>query len=96
MFEIRTNIIGTWKLIACDMEYQDSGVRELYFKGRPASSYAVFTPEGRMVVLLVGGDHEPRTKRRKTGSTVPHDDCLHGTLLLQGRPVHNRSGRIVE
>jgi len=59
MADSRTELDGIWKVVACDMEYQDSGAREPYFSAMPPSGYLILTPEGRMMVLLVGGHREP-------------------------------------
>jgi Lipocalin-like domain len=84
MCEIRTNIIGAWKLIACEMEYQDSGQREPYFKGKSASGYAVFTAEGRMVVLLVGGDREPGKSAEKQAALLRTMIAYTGRYRFEG------------
>jgi hypothetical protein len=63
MADSHTELLGIWKLVACDvacdMEYQDSGAREPYFSAAPPSGYLILTPEGRMMGLIVGGDREP-------------------------------------
>ena len=59
MADSHTELIGIWKLVACDMEYQNSGAREPYFSAAPPSGYLILTPEGRMMGLVVGGDREP-------------------------------------
>ena len=59
MSDIHTKLIGTWKLVALDMEYQDSGAREPYFGAAPPSGYLILTPEGRMMAVIVGGEREP-------------------------------------
>jgi hypothetical protein len=35
MADSHTELLGIWKLVACDMEYQDSGAREPYSVQRP-------------------------------------------------------------
>jgi hypothetical protein len=52
----RAALVGVWRLLACDTEYQDSGTREPYFGPARPAGYIAFTPEGRMLALLVGGD----------------------------------------
>lgn len=69
-----TGLIGIWKLIECDVEYQDSGAREPYFNAAPPSGYAIFTPEGRMMVLLVSGDRVP-------GQTEEKQAALFRTMI---------------
>ena len=56
------------------MEYQDSGASEPYFSAAPPSGYHILTPEGRMMVLLVGGDREP-------GQTDKKQAILYHTMV---------------
>jgi hypothetical protein len=74
MSDSRTKLIGTWKLITCDMEYQDSGAREPYFGAAPPSGYLILTPEGRMIALLVSGE-------RKPGQTDEQQAALFRTMI---------------
>ncbi len=59
MSESHTKLIGTWKLLVSDIEYQESGAREPYFGVGTPSGYLILTPEGRMMVLLASGERHP-------------------------------------
>ena len=69
-----TELLGIWKLGACDMEYQDSGAREPYFSAAPPSGYLILTSEGGMMGLVVGGDREP-------GQTDTQQAALFRTMV---------------
>jgi hypothetical protein len=74
MSDGHTKLIGTWKLIACDIEHQDSGAREPYFGAAPPSGYLILTPEGRMMALLVSGGRGP-------GQTDEKQAALFRTMI---------------
>src|SRR5919108_671417 len=74
MTDSHTELLGIWKLVACDMEYQASGAREPYFSAAPPSGYLILTPEGRMMGLIVGGDREP-------GQTDAQQAALFRTMV---------------
>jgi uncharacterized protein YifE (UPF0438 family) len=74
MPDIHTKLIGTWKLVTCDMEYKDSGAREPYFGAAPPCGYLILTREGRMIVLLVSGEREP-------GQTDEQQAALFRTMM---------------
>ena len=58
MFETRAKLVGTWKLISFDIEYQESGKRQTLFGANPRG-YAIFTPEGRMMALITSAGRKP-------------------------------------
>jgi hypothetical protein len=49
----RDKIIGIWKLVSWEKEIIATGQRSL-FLGKEPSGYLIFTPEGRMMVLIKG------------------------------------------
>jgi hypothetical protein len=42
-------LIGIWKLLACDVVDQASGARAPFYGATPPSGYLILTPEGRMM-----------------------------------------------
>src|SRR5262245_37206063 len=57
----RASLLGTWKLVAFEAEFQDTGERRLVF-GKNPTGYLIFTPEGRMMTVLEGeGRKAPNT-----------------------------------
>jgi hypothetical protein len=47
----RSRIIGTWKIVSFDIEFQDSGERRAIY-GKSPKGYIIFTPEGRTMSYL--------------------------------------------
>jgi hypothetical protein len=74
MVDEDTGPIGTWSLLSCDTEYQDTGAREAYFGAAPPKGYLILTPQGRMTALLVGGDRAP-------GQTAEEQAALFRTMI---------------
>jgi hypothetical protein len=46
-------IVGTWKLVSFDTEFQTSGERKALY-GKNPNGYFIFTPEGRAMALITG------------------------------------------
>ena len=54
-------ILGIWRLASFEMEYQATGQREMT-RGKDPTGYLIFTPEGRMMVVLTNeGRKAPKT-----------------------------------
>lgn len=53
-----TEVRGTWKLIAYDLEFQDDGKRHPVL-GKSPRGYIIFTPEGRMMAYLEAETRKP-------------------------------------
>ena len=54
----REKLLGTWKLVSFEMEYQASGERKFVY-GKEPKGYVVFTPEGRMMTVITGEGRNP-------------------------------------
>ena len=54
-------ILGIWRLVSFEVEFQASGERE-HIRGKNPTRYIIFTPDGQMMVLLTNeGRKEPKT-----------------------------------
>ena len=54
-------ILGIWRLVSFEVEYQATGQRE-NTRGKNPTGYIIFTPEGRMMVVLTNeGRKAPKT-----------------------------------
>ena len=49
----RAKLVGSWKLVSLEQEYQATGEREQAL-GKNPTGYMIFTPEGRCMVILTG------------------------------------------
>src|SRR3972149_11179852 len=57
----RAKIVGVWRLVSFEVEYQATGERE-HTRGKNPTGYIIFTPEGRMTVVLTDeGRKAPKT-----------------------------------
>ncbi len=60
-------IIGIWRLVSFEREYQATGERE-DTRGKNPTGYIIFTPEGRMAVLITNeGRKAPNTDQDRAG-----------------------------
>jgi len=60
-------ILGIWRLVSFEREYQATGDRE-YPMGRTPTGYILFLPEGRMAVVITGeGRKAPGTDQDRAG-----------------------------
>ena len=57
----RAKILGSWRLVSLEQEYQATGEREPAL-GKNPTGYMIFTPEGRCIAVLMGdGRKSPNT-----------------------------------
>ncbi len=57
----REKILGIWRLVSFEVEFQATGERE-HTRGKSPTGFIIFTPEGRMTVLLTNeGRKAPKT-----------------------------------
>jgi hypothetical protein len=63
----RTPLVGLWRLVSFQREYQATGERE-YPMGNMPAGYIHFSPEGRMTVVITGeGRKAPTTDQDRVG-----------------------------
>ena len=63
----RAPIVGNWRLVSFEREYQGAAERE-YPMGRAPTGYILFLPEGRMAVVITGeGRKAPTTDQDRVG-----------------------------
>ena len=63
----REKLIGVWRLVSFEAEYQATGVRE-HPRGKNPTGFIIFTPEGRMMVVLTNeGRKAPKTDPDRAG-----------------------------
>jgi hypothetical protein len=63
----RAPIVGIWRLVSFEREYQVTGERE-YPMGKTPTGYILFLPEGRMAVVIMGeGRKAPSTDQDRAG-----------------------------
>jgi hypothetical protein len=63
----RAPLVGLWRLVSFQREYQATGERE-YPMGNTPTGYILFLPEGRMAVVITGeGRKAPTTDQDRAG-----------------------------
>jgi Lipocalin-like domain len=63
----RTPLVGMWRLVSFQRDYQATGERE-YPMGNSPTGYILFLPEGRMAVVITGeGRKVPTTDQDRAG-----------------------------
>jgi hypothetical protein len=63
----RVPVVGNWRLVSFEREYQATGERE-YPMGKTPTGYILFLPEGRMAVVITGeGRKAPATDQDRVG-----------------------------
>ena len=74
--EGRATIVGSWRVVSYDIEFQNSGERRPLLGGQP-HGYLIFTPQGRVMSYL-----------EAEGRTVPTTDeeCVEGTQRSSPTP----------
>lgn len=74
----RTPLVGLWRLVSFEREYQATGERE-YPMGANSTGYILFQPDGRMWVVITGA--------RRTAPTTDQDRAgLFNTLVAYTGP----------
>lgn len=68
-----TKLVGIWKLISCETQFQDGRESRPCF-GRNPAGYIVMTPQGRMMAVLEG-------EGRKPGKTDDELAALFRTMI---------------
>jgi lipocalin-like protein len=64
----RAKVQGIWKLVAYDLEFQDTGERRPVF-GKSPKGYIIFTSEGRMMAYLEAEARKaPRTDEERAAA----------------------------
>jgi hypothetical protein len=62
----RSKVLGIWRLVSFEMELQATGERE-NIRGKNPTGYVIFTPEGRMMVVLTDeGRKAPSTDQDRS------------------------------
>ena len=63
----RAPIVGNWRLVSFEREFQSGGERE-YPMGKAPTGYILFLPEGRMAVVITAeGRKAPATDQDRAG-----------------------------
>jgi hypothetical protein len=83
----RGKLVGTWKMVSFETEYRGTGQRETIM-GKNPGGYTVYTPEGRVIVLITG-------EGRKTATTDQGRAGLWRSMLAYSGMVRVEGDRLM-
>jgi len=79
----REKVIGTWKLVSHDVEFQATGQKEPA-DGRSPTGYAIFTAEGRVMFVLMGEGRKPAQTVEDRANLLDSLTAYTGTYRVEG------------
>jgi hypothetical protein len=77
------NVIGTWKLLSFDVEFQATGEKEQTFGPNP-DGYIILTPEGRIMTVVAAKGRTPGLKPEQRAELLRTMLAYTGTYRLEG------------
>ena len=79
----RAKLIGIWKLVSWELEFQDTGERRAVYGAHP-TGYLILTGEGRMMAVVEGeGRKRPQTEAERA-SAFQTMIAYSGTYRVEG------------
>ena len=79
----REKLLGTWKVISFDNEFQDGSPRRALY-GQHPTGYIILTAEGRMMAVVVGEGRKPATTDEERSSLLRTMFAYSGMYRLEG------------
>lgn len=79
----QAKLVGTWKLISFENEFQDGTARRSMM-GRTPTGYLVFTPEGRIMSIVEAEGRKPPQTDEEAATAFRTMFAYTGTVQLSG------------
>ena len=79
----RDILVGSWRLVSFEREYQGTGERE-YPMGKIPSGYILFLPDGRMAVVITGEGRKAPSTDQDRASLLNSLVAYTGTYRVDG------------
>ena len=79
----RLKMLGVWRLVSYDLEYQDTGERLPVFGKKPVG-YIIFTPEGRMMAYLEAENRKAPENAEEESAAYRTMSAYSGKYRLEG------------
>lgn len=79
----RDRLIGTWKLVSFDIEFQDGSPRRALF-GQTPKGFVIFTAEGRMVTIVESEGRKPAKTEEERAALLRTMAAYSGMYRLDG------------
>jgi hypothetical protein len=83
MTDTRSPVVGTWKLLSLDVEFQASGEKQQPYGANP-DGYLILTPEGRMMAVVAARGRKPGLKVEEQAELLRTLLAYTGTYTLSG------------
>jgi Lipocalin-like domain len=83
MANSKSNVVGTWKLLSLDVEFQASGERQQPYGPNP-DGYLILTPEGRTMAVVAAKGRKPGLKVEEQAELLRTLLAYTGTYKLSG------------
>ena len=82
----REKLLGAWKLVSFEMEYQASGKRKFVY-GEEPKGYIIFTSEGRMMTVITGEGRKPAKTDEDRAALLRTMFAYTGIYRLEGDKI---------
>ena len=79
----REKLIGTWKVVSYDNEFQDGSPRRAAY-GQNPTGFLIFTAEGRMMAIVAGEGRKPATTDEERATLMRTMLAYSGMYRLEG------------
>ena len=79
----RAKIQGIWRLVSFEVEFQATGERQ-NFMGENPTGYIIFTPEGRMTVIITNEGRKPATTEQDRADLFKSMVAYTGLYRVEG------------
>jgi hypothetical protein len=83
MSETQSSVLGTWKLLSLDVEFQATGEKQQPYGPNP-DGYLILTPEGRMMAVVAAKERKPGLKVEEQADLLRTLIAYTGTYRLSG------------
>lgn len=77
-------LVGVWKLLSFEAEFQDGRPRTPWHGGLSPSGYIIFTKEGRMMAMIEGNGRKPARTDEERGALLRTMFAYTGPYRLEG------------
>ena len=81
--DARAKIQGIWRLVSFEVEFQATGERQ-NVRGKNPTGYIMFTPEGRMAVIITNEGRKPATTEQDRADLYKSLVAYTGLYRVEG------------
>jgi Lipocalin-like domain len=82
----RAKLLGTWRLVSFEAEFQKTGEREPVL-GKNPTGYVIYTPEGRYMVILTGEGRKAAKTDQDRAELMKSMFAYTGLYRLEGDKI---------